>query len=83
MTKISIEDRVRKIFADHLNLDVETITADRRLDDLGGDSLDNIELTMALEEAFGIEIPDEDVESASTVGDVLAYLNKNATERAA
>ena len=70
-------DRIKKIIVDRLGVDESKITENSSfIDDLGADSLDIIDLVMALEEEFGIEIPDEDVEKIKTFGDVLKYLNK-------
>lgn len=74
-------DRVKKIIADQLGLDENTITMDSLFtDDLGADSLDVVELIMALEEEFDIEIPDEDAEKATKVGDVVEYINSHVEE---
>ncbi|NPB05308.1 MAG: acyl carrier protein, partial [Aquificae bacterium] len=65
-----IEQRVREIIADQLGEPIENITPDKDfVQDLGADSLDVVELVMALEEEFGIEIPEEDAEKIKTVGD--------------
>ncbi len=74
-------DRVKKIIADQLGLDENTVTMDSLfVDDLGADSLDVVELIMALEEEFDIEIPDEDAEKATKVGDVVEYINSHVEE---
>jgi acyl carrier protein len=67
-----VADRVRKVIADHLGVEVEMVvdTADLR-NDLGADSLDIVELVMAAEEEFGIEIPDDDMDEAWTVADLI------------
>ncbi len=72
-----IEERVKKIIVEQLGVKEEEVTprADF-VDDLGADSLDTVELVMALEEEFGFEIPDEDAERMRTVGDVIDYLKK-------
>ena len=76
----SLQDRLRQLVSSQLGVDLDEIVKDARiLDDLGADSLDVVELVMALEEAFDIVVPDEDVESMQTIGDVEAYL----TERVA
>jgi acyl carrier protein len=68
-------DKVKEIVAEQLGVDVEEVTAEASfIDDLGADSLDTVELVMALEEEFGIEIPDEDAEKISTVKDAIAYI---------
>ena len=75
-----IEDRVRKIVVEHLNFEDETVTEKASfMDDLGADSLDQVELVMAFEEEFGVEIPDDAAESIQTFGDAVAFLAK-ATE---
>lgn len=74
-------NRVKKIIADQLGLDENTITMDSLfVDDLGADSLDVVELIMALEEEFDVEIPDEDAEKATKVGDVVEYINSHIEE---
>lgn len=72
---MSIEQRVKEIIADQLGVEMEKITPEAKfVDDLGADSLDVVELIMAFEEEFGIEIPDEDAEKIATVKDVLDYI---------
>ncbi|MDD2573235.1 MAG: acyl carrier protein [Bacillota bacterium] len=74
-----ILDKVREIIADQLGVDEEDIVSDARfLEDLGADSLDLVELIMALEEEFDLEIPDEDAEKISTVGDAVEYIKVNS-----
>ncbi|WMJ82075.1 acyl carrier protein [Clostridium sp. MB40-C1] len=76
-----IFDKVKKIIADQLGLDEDTITMDSLfVDDLGADSLDVVELIMALEEEFDVEIPDEDAEKATKVGDVVEYISSHVEE---
>ena len=71
-------DKVREIVANQLDLDAETITMDSFLvDDLKADSLDIVELIMAFEEEFNIEIPDEAAEKIKTVQDVVNYIDQN------
>ena len=73
----SIEERVKKIVVEQLGVKEEEVTANASfVDDLGADSLDVVELVMALEEAFDIEIPDEDAELMNTIGDVESYVTK-------
>jgi acyl carrier protein len=68
-------DKIKKIIVDQLGVDESEVTEDASfMDDLGADSLDTVELVMALEEEFGIEIPDEDAEKLQTVGDALKYI---------
>ncbi len=70
-------DRIKKIIVDQLGVDESKITENSSfIDDLGADSLDIVELIMAFEEEFDIEIPDEDAEKMKTVGDAVKYLNK-------
>lgn len=70
-------DRIKKIIVDQLGVDESKITEDSSfIDDLGADSLDIVELIMAFEEEFDIEIPDEDAEKMKSVGDAVRYLNK-------
>jgi len=70
-------DRIKKIIVDQLGIEEEKITIDSSfIDDLGADSLDIVELIMAFEEEFDIEIPDEDAEKIKTVGDAVNYLSK-------
>lgn len=74
-------DRVKKIIADQLGLDANEIKMESSfVDDLGADSLDIVELIMALEEEFDIEFPDEDAEKVKTVGDVVAYIKAHTEE---
>ena len=74
-----ILERVRKIVIEHLDADPEKVTEKASfIDDLGADSLDNVELVMAFEEAFDIEIPDEDAEKIRTVNDAVDYIGKHA-----
>lgn len=76
-----IFERVKKIIADQLGIDENTIAMDSLfVDDLGADSLDVVELIMALEEEFDIEIPDEDAERAAKVGDVVDYISSHIEE---
>jgi len=76
---MSIEDRVKKIVSDRLGASVDTIENDSSfVDDLGADSLDTVELVMALEEEFDLEIADEDAEKISTVNEAVAYINASS-----
>jgi acyl carrier protein len=75
----SLEQKVRSVVADQLGVDLSEVRADASiLDDLGADSLDVVEMVMSLEEAFDIEVPDEDVEEMKTVADVERYVTKAA-----
>jgi acyl carrier protein len=70
-----VEARVKSIIVQQLGVDPEKVTRDASLtNDLGADSLDLVELTMAIEEEFGIEIPDEEVAKIQTVGDIVGYV---------
>jgi|TARA_Y100000817_G_C16765968_1_gene503862 acyl carrier protein len=73
-----VADKVKKIIAEHLGIDdMDKITNDAKfIDDLGADSLDTVELVMAFEEAFDVEIPDEKAETILTVGDAISHLEK-------
>jgi len=77
---MSVEARVKEIIVDNLGVDGEKVSPDASfVEDLGADSLDTVELVMAFEEEFDIEIPDEDAEKLTTVGEATSYL-KNKTE---
>ena len=71
-----VADKVKKIIAEHLGIDdMSKITDEAKfIDDLGADSLDTVELVMAFEEAFDVEIPDEKAETILTVGDAISHL---------
>ena len=70
-------ERVKKIVVEHLNVDADKVTDTASfIEDLGADSLDTVELVMAFEEEFGIEIPDDAAESIVTVGDAVKYIDK-------
>lgn len=72
-------DKVRSIIAEQLGVKAEEVVDKASfVDDLGADSLDTVELVMALEEEFGIEIPDEDAEKMSTVGEAIRYIEEKA-----
>lgn len=74
-----IEARVRKIVAEHLDVDESKVTLEASfVDDLGADSLDQVELVMAFEEEFGCEIPDEAAEKISTLADAIEFIKVNA-----
>ena len=79
MTQEEIFEKVKEIVIDRLGVTEDTVTNEASfVDDLGADSLDIVELVMALEEEFEIEIPDEDAEKVVTVGDVVEYLKDKA-----
>ena len=74
-------EKIREIIADQLNIEADTITEETAFkEDLGVDSLDLFEIVMAFEEAYGIEIPSEDVEGLTTVGSVMNYLKEKGAE---
>ena len=78
MTTKSVEDRVKGIIAEQLGVEeTEVIPAAKFIEDLGADSLDTVELVMAFEEEFDLEIPDEDAEKITTVGDAVLYIKDN------
>ena len=71
-------DRVKKIVVEHLGVDADKVPAEASfIDDLGADSLDIVELVMAFEEEFGVEIPDDAAEKISTVKDAIDYIDQN------
>jgi acyl carrier protein len=72
-----VAERVKKIVVEHLNVDAEKVSDGASfIEDLGADSLDTVELVMAFEEEFGIEIPDDAAESIVTVGDAIKFIDK-------
>ena len=72
-----ITDRVKKIVVEHLNVDEGKVSDDASfIDDLGADSLDTVELVMAFEEEFDIEIPDDAAETIQTFGDAVKFINE-------
>jgi acyl carrier protein len=74
-----IADRVKKIVIEHLGVETDKVSDGASfIDDLGADSLDTVELVMAFEEEFGVEIPDDAAETILTVGDAVKFLEKNA-----
>ena len=77
---MAVAEKVKGIIAENLDVDEQEITPDASFtEDLGADSLDIVELVMALEEEFGIDIPDEDADKIKTVGDAINYLKSHAT----
>ena len=70
-----ITDRVKKIVVEHLNVDESKMDEASFIDDLGADSLDTVELVMAFEEEFDIEIPDDAAETIQTFGDAVKFIN--------
>ena len=74
-----IADRVKKIVVEHLGVEPEKVVESANfIDDLGADSLDTVELVMAFEEEFNVEIPDDAAETIQTVGDAVKFLEKNS-----
>lgn len=79
MSSEEVFEKVRAIIVEQLQVNEEIVTEEASfIDDLGADSLDLVELIMALEEEFGIEIPDGDAEKVTTVEDVVNYIKENA-----
>ena len=71
----SIEQRIKDIIVDQLNVNADQVTPEAKfIEDLGADSLDTVELVMALEEEFGLEIPDDEAEKLQSVGDVIKHV---------
>ncbi len=71
-------DRVKKIVVEHLGVEADKVTEDASfIDDLGADSLDIVELVMAFEEEFGVEIPDDAAEKIGTVSDAIKFIDEN------
>ena len=78
-SKKDVVEKVKQIISEQLGVDEGEVTPSASfVDDLGADSLDQVELVMALEEAFGVEIPDEDAEKIRTVQDAIEYIDKHA-----
>ena len=77
-----VAEKVKSIIAEHLGIDdIEKITNDAKfIDDLGADSLDTVELVMAFEEAFDVEIPDEKAEKILTVGDAIKFIDSKSNQ---
>ena len=77
-TMSDVAERVKKIVIDHLSVEADKVTESASfIDDLGADSLDIVELVMAFEEEFGVEIPDDAAEKISTVSDAIKYIDEN------
>jgi len=79
MTTKSVEERVKEIIGEQLGVEENEVTPNAKfIEDLGADSLDTVELVMAFEEEFDLEIPDEDAEKITTVGDAIQYIKDSA-----
>jgi len=79
---MSVQEKVKSIVAEQLGVKAEEVTLEASfVDDLGADSLDTVELVMALEEEFSIEIPDEDAEKITTVGDAIKFIEEKNSNK--
>lgn len=79
---MAVEEKVKSIIAEQLGVKLEEVTTEASfVDDLGADSLDTVELVMAFEEEFGIEIPDEDAEKITKVGDAVKYIEEKTAAK--
>ena len=79
MTTKSVEERVKEIICEQLGVEENEVAPNAKfIEDLGADSLDTVELVMAFEEEFDLEIPDEDAEKIATVGDAIQYIKDSA-----
>ncbi len=79
MTTKSVEERVKEIICEQLGVEGNDVTpAAKFIEDLGADSLDTVELVMAFEEEFDLEIPDEEAEKITTVGDAIQYIKDHS-----
>ena len=82
MAEKTIEQRVKDIIVEQLGVNPEQVTPNASfIEDLGADSLDIVELVMAFEEEFSVEVPDEDAEKLQTVGDVVKYIEEKASKQ--
>ena len=81
MAEKSIEEKVKEIIVEQLGVNPEQVTPQAKfIEDLGADSLDTVELVMAFEEEFNVEVPDEEAEKLQTVGDVVKYIEDKGTK---
>ena len=81
MSEKSISEKVKDIIVEQLGVNPEQVTENASfIEDLGADSLDTVELVMAFEEEFGVEVPDEDAEKLQTVGNVVDYIEKKTAK---
>ncbi|MDD5007073.1 MAG: acyl carrier protein [Syntrophorhabdaceae bacterium] len=79
---MTVTEKVKKMIVDQLGVSESEVMPEAKfIDDLGADSLDIVELIMALEDEYGIEIPDEDAEKIETVGDAIRYIEEHMTEK--
>ena len=82
MAEKSIEEKVKDIIVEQLGVNPEQVTQEASfIEDLGADSLDIVELVMAFEEEFGVEVPDEDAEKLQKVGDVIKYIEEKSSKQ--
>lgn len=82
MSEKSVEEKVKDIIVEQLGVTPEQVTPQASfIEDLGADSLDTVELVMAFEEEFGVEVPDEDAEKLQTVGDVIKYVEGKKSDK--
>lgn len=80
--RMAVQEKITEIIVEQLGVKPEEVTPEASfVDDLGADSLDTVELVMALEEEFGIEIPDEDAEKIQTVGDAIKYIDDKTKQK--
>jgi acyl carrier protein len=79
---MAVEDKIREIIIEQLGVAAEEVVPEASfIDDLGADSLDIVELVMAIEEEFGLEIPDEDAERMQNIGDAISYVEERTAGR--
>jgi acyl carrier protein len=79
---MAVEDKIKEIIVEQLGVAAEEVVPEASfIDDLGADSLDIVELVMAIEEEFGLEIPDEDAERMQSIGDAISYVEERTAGR--